>query len=156
MSNRVDVVIPNMVIYLKTKRTALRVFSYYGHADAIGALPLLAGSEVPVLGPVDELAKLFVKSNDSVKKFNDFHVIDQNSQRFTGVPSSLSFKQPLHPESISCDWHSGGNIVYTGDFRVTNCQQVVRDSFARPGWGGREGVLALLIQPMRIARSSCQ
>lgn len=51
--------------------------------DAIGPYLIFGGSESSCIRDrVDhnELAKLFVKSNDSVKKFNDFHVIDQNSE----------------------------------------------------------------------------
>ena len=39
-------------------------------------------SKVPVFGSelTIELAKLFVKGNDTVKKFNDFHVIDEDTE----------------------------------------------------------------------------
>ena len=49
----------------------------------LGALPyLLAEAKVPVFGSelTIELAKLFVKGNDTVKKFNDFHVIDEDTE----------------------------------------------------------------------------
>ena len=98
------------------------VFLTHGHADAIGALPyLLAEAKVPVFGTelTIELAKLFVKSNDSVKKFNDFHVIDQNSEIDFG-DAVVSFFQTTHsiPESIGIVIGTPeGNIVYTGDFK---------------------------------------
>ena len=72
------------------------VFLTHGHADAIGALPyLLAEAKVPVFGSelTIELAKLFVKGNDTVKKFNDFHVIDEDTEidfwRGLWCPSSV-------------------------------------------------------------------
>ena len=94
----VDVVIPNMdYLFEKSDRIA-GVFLTHGHADAIGALPyLLAEAKVPVFGSelTVELAKLFVKSNDSVKKFNDFHVIDANSEIDFGG-TVVSFFQTTH------------------------------------------------------------
>ena len=94
----VDVVIPTWIIYLKTRDRIAGVFLTHGHADAIGALPyLLAEAKVPIFGTelTIELAKLFVKSNDSVKKFNDFHVIDQNSEIDFG-DAVVSFFQTTH------------------------------------------------------------
>ena len=71
----VDVVIPNMDYLFENSDRIAGVFLTHGHADAIGALPyLLAEAKVPVFGSelTIELAKLFVKGNDTVKKFNDF------------------------------------------------------------------------------------
>ena len=102
-----DVVIPNMDYLFENKDRIAGVFLTHGHADAIGALPyLLAEAKVPVFGTelTIELAKLFVKSNDSVKKFNDFHVIDMPSFRSgtkAYMPSSLSFKQPTRSLKVS-------------------------------------------------------
>ena len=79
----VDVVIPNMDYLFENSDRIAGVFLTHGHADAIGALPyLLAETKVPVFGSelTIELAKLFVKNNDVVKKFNDFHVIDENTE----------------------------------------------------------------------------
>ena len=79
----VDVVIPNMDYLLKIAIVSLGSSWTHGHADAIGALPyLLAEAKVPVFGSelTIELAKLFVKGNDTVKKFNDFHVIDEDTE----------------------------------------------------------------------------
>ena len=71
----VDVVIPNMEYLFENSDRIAGVFLTHGHADAIGALPyLLSEVEVPVFGSelTIELAKLFVKGNDSAKNRN-FH-----------------------------------------------------------------------------------
>ena len=126
------------------------VFLTHGHADAIGALPyLLAEAKVPVFGSelTVELAKLFVKSNDSVKKFNDFHVIDANSEIDFGG-TVVSFFQTTHsiPESLGIVIKTPeGNIVYTGDFKFDQtASEFYATDFARLAEIGREGVLALL------------
>ena len=146
----VDVVIPNMDYLFENKDRIAGVFLTHGHADAIGALPyLLAEAKVPVFGTelTIELAKLFVKSNDSVKKFNDFHVIDQNSEIDFG-DSVVSFFQTTHsiPESIGIVIGTPeGNIVYTGDFKFDQtASESYATDFARLAEIGREGVLALL------------
>ena len=146
----VDVVIPNMDYLFENKDRIAGVFLTHGHADAIGALPyLLAEAKVPVFGTelTIELAKLFVKSNDSVKKFNDFHVIDQNSEIDFG-DAVVSFFQKTHsiPESIGIVIGTPeGNIVYTGDFKFDQtASESYATDFARLAEIGREGVLALL------------
>ena len=66
----VDVVIPNMDYLFENSDRIAGVFLTHGHADAIGALPyLLAEAKVPVFGSelTIELAKLFVKGNDTVR-----------------------------------------------------------------------------------------
>ena len=76
----------------------------HGHADAIGALPyLLAEAKVPVFGSelTIELAKLFVKGNDTVKKFNDFHVIDEDTEiDFGGTVVSFFRTTSLYPRKF--------------------------------------------------------
>ncbi len=55
-----------------------------------------------------------------MKKFNDFHVIDQNSEIDFG-DAVVSFFQTTHsiPESIGIViGNSEGNIAYTGDFNL--------------------------------------
>ena len=77
--------------------------------------------KVPVFGSelTIELAKLFVKGNDSAKKFDDFHVIDENTEiDFGGI--EVSFFRTTHsiPESLGVVLKtSKGSIVYTGDFK---------------------------------------
>ena len=146
----VDVVIPNMDYLFENSDRIAGVFLTHGHADAIGALPyLLAEAKVPVFGSelTVELAKLFVKSNDSVKKFNDFHVIDANSEIDVGGPV-VSFFQTTHsiPESLGIVIKTPeGNIVYTGDFKFDQtASEFYATDFARLAEIGREGVLALL------------
>lgn len=145
----VDVVIPNMEYLFENSDRIAGVFLTHGHADAIGALPyLLAEAKVPVFGSelTIELAKLFVKGNDSAKKFHDFHVIDENTEIDFGG-TVVSFFRTTHsiPESLGVVLKTAeGNIVYTGDFKF---DQTASDSyatdFARLAEIGRDGVLAL-------------
>ena len=127
----VDVVIPNMEYLFENSDRIAGVFLTHGHADAIGALPyLLAEAKVPVFGSelTIELAKLFVKGNDTVKKFNDFRTTHS-------IPESLGvvLKTPK------------GSIVYTGDFKFDQtASKSYATDFARLAEIGREGVLALL------------
>ncbi|KAA9295511.1 ribonuclease J [Streptococcus anginosus] len=146
----VDFVIPNMDYLFENKDRIAGVFLTHGHADAIGALPyLLAETKVPVFGSelTIELAKLFVKGNDTVKKFNDFHVIDEDTEIDFGG-TVVSFFKTTHsiPESLGIVLKtSEGNIVYTGDFKFDQtASQSYATEFARLAEIGREGVLALL------------
>ncbi|MGT2942337.1 ribonuclease J [Streptococcus constellatus subsp. viborgensis] len=146
----VDFVIPNMDYLFENKDRIAGVFLTHGHADAIGALPyLLAETKIPVFGSelTIELAKLFVKGNDTVKKFNDFHVIDEDTEIDFGG-TIVSFFKTTHsiPESLGIVLKtSEGNIVYTGDFKFDQtASQSYATDFARLAEIGREGVLALL------------
>ena len=146
----VDVVIPNMDYLFENSDRIAGVFLTHGHADAIGALPyLLAEAKVPVFGSelTIELAKLFVKGNDSVKKFDDFHVIDENTEIDFGG-TIVSFFRTTHsiPESLGVVLKtSEGNIVYTGDFKFDQtASESYATDFGRLAEIGREGVLALL------------
>ena len=146
----VDFVIPNMDYLFENKDRIAGGFLTHGHADAIGALPyLLAETKVPVFGSelTIELAKLFVKGNDTVKKFNDFHVIDEDTEIDFGG-TVVSFFKTTHsiPESLGIVLKtSEGNIVYTGDFKFDQtASQSYATDFARLAEIGREGVLALL------------
>ena len=146
----VDFVIPNMDYLFENKDHIAGVFLTHGHADAIGALPyLLAETKVPVFGSelTIELAKLFVKGNDTVKKFNDFHVIDEDTEIDFGG-TIVSFFKTTHsiPESLGIVLKtSEGNIVYTGDFKFDQtASQSYATDFARLAEIGQEGVLALL------------
>ena len=78
----VDFVIPNLDYLVENKDRIQGIFLTHGHADAIGALPyILQDAKVPVFGSslTIELAKLFVK-NAGVNKFNNFHVIDSETE----------------------------------------------------------------------------
>lgn len=147
----VDVVIPNMDYLIENRDRIAGVFLTHGHADAIGALPyLLAGAKhTPVFGSelTIELAKLFVKNNDVVKKFNDFHVIDENTEiEFGDVV--VSFFRTTHsiPESLGIVIKTQeGSIVYTGDFKFDQAAtESYATDFGRLAEIGKEGVLALL------------
>ena len=146
----VDVVIPNMDYLFENSDRIAGVFLTHGHADAIGALPyLLAEAKVPVFGSelTIELAKLFVKGNDTVKKFNDFHVIDEDTEiDFSGTV--VSFFRTTHsiPESLGVVLKTAeGSIVYTGDFKFDQtASESYATDFARLAEIGRDGVLALL------------
>ena len=146
----VDVVIPNMDYLFENKDRIAGVFLTHGHADAIGALPyFLTEAKVPVFGSelTIELAKLFVKNNDAVKKFNDFHVIDENTEIEFGE-TVVSFFRTTHsiPESLGIVVKTReGNIVYTGDFKFDqSASESYATDFGRLAEIGREGVLALL------------
>ena len=134
----------------ENKKRIAGVFLTHGHADAIGALPnLLADAKVPVFGSelTIELAKLFVKNNDAVKKFNDFHVIDENTEIEFGK-TVVSFFRTTHsiPESLGIVIKTRkGSIVYTGDFKFDqSASPSYATDFGRLAEIGREGVLALL------------
>ena len=146
----VDYVVPNMDYLFENKERIAGVFLTHGHADAIGALPnLLADAKVPVFGLelTIELAKLFVKNNDAVKKFNDFHVIDENTEIEFGK-TVVSFFRTTHsiPESLGIVIKTRkGSIVYTGDFKFDqSASPSYATDFGRLAEIGREGVLALL------------
>ena len=146
----VDYVVPNMDYLFENKERIAGVFLTHGHADAIGALPnLLADAKVPVFGSelTIELAKLFVKNNDAVKKFNDFHVIDENTEIEIGK-TVVSFFRTTHsiPESLGIVIKTRkGSIVYTGDFKFDqSASPSYATDFGRLAEIGREGVLALL------------
>ncbi|MDQ8766805.1 ribonuclease J [Streptococcus ruminantium] len=146
----VDVVVPNFDYLEENKHRVAGVFLTHGHADAIGALPyLLEKVKVPVFGShlTIELAKLLVKSNNATKKFNDFHIINAETEIDFG-DSVVSFFQTTHsiPESLGIVVKTNeGNIVYTGDFKFDQAaDEFYRTDFGRLAEIGNEGVLALL------------
>lgn len=146
----VDLVIPNLDYVIENKDKVQGIFLSHGHADAIGALPyLLAEVSAPVFGSelTIELAKLFVKSNNSTKKFNNFHVVDSDTE-IEFKDGLVSFFRTTHsiPESMGIVIGTDkGNIVYTGDFKF---DQAAREGYQtdllRLAEIGKEGVLALL------------
>lgn len=146
----VDLVIPNME-YLITNRDRVQgIFLTHGHADAIGALPyLLQSVKAPVFGSqlTIELAKLVVRSNDTTKKFNNFHIIDHETE-IEFQDAIISFFKTTHsiPESMGIVVKTDeGNVVYTGDFKFDQAaRKYYRTDFARLAEIGQEGVLALL------------
>ncbi|GAB6885035.1 MULTISPECIES: ribonuclease J [Streptococcus] len=146
----VDEVIPNLDYLIENKKRVQGIFLTHGHADAIGALPyILSEFKAPVFGsPLTiELAKLFVKKNTNVKKFNNFHVIDAETE-IEFADATISFFKTTHsvPESLGIVVGTDeGNIVYTGDFKFDQAaRKYYRTDLSRLTEIGREGVLALL------------
>ena len=146
----VDEVIPNLDYLIENKKRVQGIFLTRGHADAIGALPyILSEMKVPVFGsPLTiELAKLFVKKNNNVKKFNQFHVIDAETE-IEFADATISFFKTTHsiPESLGIVVGTDeGQIVYTGDFKFDQAsRKYYRTDLARLTEIGRDGVLALL------------
>lgn len=146
----VDLVIPNLDYVIENKDKVQGIFLSHGHADAIGALPyLLSEVSAPVFGSelTIELAKLFVKGNNNTKKFNNFHVVDSETE-IEFKDGLVSFFKTTHsiPESMGVVIGTDkGNIVYTGDFKF---DQAAREGYQtdllRLAEIGKEGVLALL------------
>ncbi|WP_307977108.1 ribonuclease J [uncultured Streptococcus sp.] len=146
----VDVVIPNLDYLIENKDRVQGIFLTHGHADAIGALPyIIAEVKVPVFGsPLTiELAKLFVKNSTAVKKFNNFHVIDSETE-IEFQDAVISFFKTTHsiPESMGIVVGTDqGNIVYTGDFKFDQAaRKYYQTDLARLTEIGSGGVLALL------------
>ncbi len=146
----IDVVIPDWS-YLKEHADKIKgVFLTHGHADAIGALPyFLNDFKVPVYGSqlTIALAKLAVRENKQVKKFNDFHVVDEEQTiQFGNV--TVGFFSTTHsiPDTLGIEIQTPeGSIVYTGDFKFD--QTAVKNyqtNLARLAEVGTHGVLALL------------
>ncbi|MBM6540518.1 Zn-dependent hydrolase [Streptococcus dysgalactiae subsp. equisimilis] len=146
----VDLVIPNLDYVIENKDKVQGIFLSHGHADAIGALPyLLSEVSAPVFGSelTIELAKLFVKGNNNTKKFNNFHVVDSETE-IEFKDGLVSFFKTTHsiPESMGVVIGTDkGNIVYTGDFKF---DQAAREGYQtdllRLAEIGKEGVVALL------------
>lgn len=145
----VDFVIPNLDYLVENKDRIQGIFLTHGHADAIGALPyILQDAKVPVFGSslTIELAKLFVK-NAGVNKFNNFHIIDSETE-IEFDDAVVSFFKTTHsiPESMGIVLGTDrGNIVYTGDFKFDQAARpYYKTDLGRLAEIGREGVLALL------------
>ncbi|WP_159544864.1 ribonuclease J [Streptococcus halichoeri] len=146
----VDVVIPNLDYLVENKDKVQGIFLTHGHADAIGALPyLIQEVPAPVFGSelTIELAKLFVKSNNNVKKFKNFHVVDADTE-IEFQDTLVSFFKTTHsiPESLGIILGTPeGAIVYTGDFKFDQtARKYYQTDLARLADLGKEGVLALL------------
>lgn len=146
----IDVVIPDWS-YLKDHADKIAgVFLTHGHADAIGALPyFLMDFQVPVFGSdmTIALAKLAVKNNKQVKKFNDFNIVDEDTEiDFDDV--TVSFFSTTHtiPDTLGIVLQTDeGNIVYTGDFKFDQtATKGYKTDLARLAEIGTQGVLALM------------
>lgn len=146
----IDSVIPDFSYLRENAQRIVGVFLTHGHADAIGALPYFVSEfNVPVFGSelTIALAKLYCKGVAKAKKFNDFHVIDDQTE-IDFKNATVSFFQTTHsiPESLGIAIKTDqGNVVYTGDFRFDQAAGTgYKTNFARIAEIGGEGVLALL------------
>ncbi|MCQ2569582.1 MAG: ribonuclease J [Limosilactobacillus sp.] len=146
----IDFVIPDWSYLADHADQIEGVFLTHGHADAIGALPyFVAQFNVPVFGSELSiaLAKLAVKGNKESKKFNDFHVVDADSEVEFDT-AKVSFFTTTHtiPDSLGIVLTtSEGNIVYTGDFKFDQTAKGrYQTDLARMAEIGSEGVLLLM------------
>ena len=146
----IDIVIPDFSYLVENKDRIVGVFLTHGHADAIGALPyFLKEIEVPVFGSemAIALAKITVNDDPDLRKFKNFHVVDEKKEIDFG-DVTVSFFKTTHtiPDSLGivldCD---EGRIVYTGDFKF---DQTATDGYAtdfgRLAQIGTKKVIALL------------
>lgn len=146
----IDIVIPDFSYLVENKDRIVGVFLTHGHADAIGALPyFLKEIEVPVFGSemTIALAKITVNDDPDLRKFKNFHVVDEKKEIDFG-DVTVSFFKITHtiPDSLGivldCD---EGRIVYTGDFKF---DQTATDGYAtdfgRLAQIGTKKVIALL------------
>lgn len=146
----IDIVIPDFSYLVENKDRIVGVFLTHGHVDAIGALPyFLKEIEVPVFGSemIIALAKITVNDDPDLRKFKNFHVVDEKKEIDFG-DVTVSFFKTTHtiPDSLGivldCD---EGRIVYTGDFKF---DQTATDGYAtdfgRLAQIGTKKVIALL------------
>lgn len=146
----IDIVIPDFSYVLEKKENISGVFLSHGHADAIGALPyLLEQVQVPVFGTelTIELAKLMVEGYAPTKKFQDFHVINENTEiEFQNAVVSFFHTTHTIPDSVGVVLNTeDGNIVYTGDFKFDQSAiPMYQTDFARLAEIGAQGVLVLM------------
>ncbi|GAB6092212.1 ribonuclease J [Furfurilactobacillus curtus] len=146
----IDVVIPDWNYLREHADQIVGVFLTHGHADAIGALPYFVSEfDVPVFGSklTIELAKINVEGDPKAKKFNDFHVVDADTEIDFGV-ETVSFFKTTHtiPESLGIAVKTPlGQVVYTGDFKFDQtAAPFYQTDLARLGEIGKAGVVALV------------
>ncbi|MHC9532811.1 ribonuclease J [Dellaglioa sp. BT-FLS60] len=146
----IDIVIPDFSYLRENKDRIVGVFLTHGHADAIGALAYFVSEfDVPVFGSelTIALAKLNIESDPKASKFNDFHVVDDQTEIDFGK-TTISFFKTTHsiPESLGIVLGTDeGQIVYTGDFKFDQAAvPAYQTDFGRLAEIGKNGVLALL------------
>ncbi|WP_125762576.1 ribonuclease J [Companilactobacillus hulinensis] len=146
----IDVVVPDMTYIKQNIDKVVGIFLSHGHADAIGALPYLIGDyDIPVFGSemTIELAKIVCFNDKRSKKFDNFHVIDENTA-IDFDEASVSFFKTTHsiPGSLGIVVKTTeGQIVYTGDFKFDQAAvPTYKTDYARIAKIGDEKVLALL------------
>ncbi|WP_433322261.1 ribonuclease J [Weissella tructae] len=156
----VDVVIPDFEYLVEHADQVRGIFLSHGHADAIGALPyLLSKMQAPVFGSelTLELAKLAVEAEPLAKGFDDYHVVNENSE--VAMDSvTVSFFKTTHtiPESLGINLETEeGQVVYTGDFKFdTTATPTYQTDLARLAEIGNKGVIALLADAAGTANTS--
>lgn len=146
----IDIVIPDFSYLEENRDRVTGVFLTHGHEDAIGALPyFLQKFDVPVFGTelTIALAKLFVEKDSQASKFDDYHVIDENTEIEFGN-AVLSFFRTTHtiPDSVGVTLKTDeGSIVYTGDFKFDqSATPAYQTDLAKISDIGKNKVLALL------------
>jgi len=147
----IDAIIPDFSYLEKNKDKIAGVFLSHGHEDAIGAIPYFVDQfeDVPVFGSelTIELAKLQVKTLSENKSFNEFHIIDEDTEiDFEG--NIVRFFQVTHtiPESMGIAVNTDeGYVVYTGNFKFDqSAQGSYKTNFNQISDIGKEGVFTLL------------
>lgn len=146
----VDGVIPDFSYLVDNKKRIAGIFLTHGHTEAIGALPyLLQDIKVPVFGSklTIELAKLSVQNIPAVRRFKDFHVVNEKTE-IDFKESTIKFFNTTHsiPESLGIVISTDkGNILYTGDFKFDqSAKRGYKTNLARLAKIGEEGVLLLM------------
>ncbi|RLK64025.1 ribonuclease J [Atopobacter sp. AH10] len=147
----IDVVIPDFTYLIERRDRVKGIFLTHGHADAVGALPyLLEHVQAPVFGTelTIELAKIYGEEASVDCHFNDYHVIDTDTEIAFDNGIEVSFIKTTHsiPDSVAIALRTDqGSIVYTGDFKFDqSASKLYQTQFGRLTDLGEEGVLALL------------
>ncbi|CAK1234794.1 ribonuclease J [Fructobacillus tropaeoli] len=146
----IDVVIPDFEYLVNNQEKIAGIFLTHGHADSIGALPyLLQQLQVPIFGSelTIALAKLAIQDEADLKAFDDFHVVNENTEIDFGAVK-VSFFNTTHtiPEALGVVLGTDeGQIVYTGHFKFDQTAEAsYQTNYARLAEIGAKPVLALL------------
>ncbi|GAP02291.1 ribonuclease J2 [Fructobacillus pseudoficulneus] len=146
----IDVVIPDFEYLVANQDKIAGIFLTHGHADSIGALPyLLQQLQVPIFGSelTIDLAKLAIQEEESLKSFDDFHTVNENTEIDFGTVK-VSFFNVTHtiPEALGIVLGTDqGQIVYTGHFKFDQtAENAYQTNYARLAEIGSKPVLALL------------
>lgn len=146
----IDVVIPDFSYLEENRNRVTAVFLTHGHEDAIGALPyFLQKFDVPVFGTelTIAFAKLSVEKDSQVSTFDDYHIIDENTEiEFGDVIASFFRTTHTIPDSVGIALKTAeGSIVYTGDFKFDHsAKPMYQSNLSRIADIGKGNVLALL------------
>ena len=146
----IDAVIPDFTYLVENAERIAGIFLTHGHADAVGALPyFLQQIDAPVFGTelTIALAKLFVQTAGVNVSFDDYHVINDQTEIDFGT-AVIRFFNTTHtiPDSVGVVLETKeGSIVYTGDFKFDqSAAKGYQTNFGQVADIGEHGVLALL------------